>query len=147
MKEQRRDQSDLGSVVQKHRLWVNKSQRQVARDTGLHHGFIARLERGERGISVDTLARLGKSLGIGFLFEYISAIINEQVEADYQHRRANRPQTSASQSTDQGRTLDQTRDTDGHGETTEYYIWTNGVRTKIEVPVRLLGNIHLPYQE
>lgn len=66
----------LGSIVQKHRQLARKSIRQVAREAGLHHAFVARIEDGSRGMSVDSLARLSESFGTAFLFEYLQTVLN-----------------------------------------------------------------------
>lgn len=139
--------SELGNIVRKHRAWVGKSQRAVAREVGLHHGFIARIELGEKNFSVDTLAKLGKALGIGFLMEYMSAIINEQVESDYQDKLRNRPEVVPSKPVDQGRPLDQARDAESDGGPGIYYIYTNGVRTAIKLPVPTRAGLYVPYNE
>ena len=70
----------LGAIVRKYRIRTGKSIRKIARESSLHHGFIARIEHGDRGLSVDTLAKLAQIFGTGFLFEYLSRVMNAENE-------------------------------------------------------------------
>jgi transcriptional regulator with XRE-family HTH domain len=62
----------LGSIVRRHRGAF--SLRDISASSGLHHGFIGRVEKGERGLSVESLARLTAVFGSDFLIEYITAV-------------------------------------------------------------------------
>ena len=93
-KRERKDQDtgdpELGLIVRKYRLNDGHSLRRLARLTGLNFGFIGRIESGARGISVDTLARLGMALGQDFVDEYMKAVTDhvrrERAELDDQRR-------------------------------------------------------------
>lgn len=64
----------LGSVIRTYR--GEDSLRDVSAATGLHHGFIGRLERGERGASVETVARLMRYFGTAFAIDYLYAVLH-----------------------------------------------------------------------
>ena len=55
----------VGDVVRLYREQLGLSQVELARRAGVSSGTILRIERGERGVSVDLLATLAQILGIG----------------------------------------------------------------------------------
>lgn len=64
---------DLGKIITKWREIAGKSIRGLAADTKLHDTMIGKLERGERGMTVSSLASLAKGLPEGFLDEFLTA--------------------------------------------------------------------------
>ena len=97
---------DLGAIVTKHRLRTGKSIRQLAREAGLHHGFVARIESGYRGLSVDSLAGLSESLGTAFLFEYLGTILDRHNAENSLYQLGPRPSAAGSQLANEAFALD-----------------------------------------
>jgi transcriptional regulator with XRE-family HTH domain len=54
----------LGANVRAVRTSRGLTQEQVAFDTGLHLSFVSDIERGKRNISVQTLLKLARALGV-----------------------------------------------------------------------------------
>ena len=61
-------QSDIrkrfGAVVQDHRKARGYSQESFADACGLHRTYIGAIERGERNVSIDNIARIAETLGV-----------------------------------------------------------------------------------
>ena len=60
----------LGAVVREYRRARGYSQEAFADACGLHRTYIGAIERGERNVSIDNIARIAEALGlrIGELF-------------------------------------------------------------------------------
>lgn len=54
----------LGDNIRTHRRQLGWSQIKLAEKADLHHNYIGDIERGEENVSVDTLMRIAKALGI-----------------------------------------------------------------------------------
>jgi transcriptional regulator with XRE-family HTH domain len=54
----------MGQHIQELRCRRKLCQRQVAERAGLHHSSIGPIERGERNVTLTTIARIGKALGV-----------------------------------------------------------------------------------
>jgi transcriptional regulator with XRE-family HTH domain len=61
-----------GAILRKHR--GDMSIRSLSNKTGLDHTFIGRIERGERGMSVESLAASSNALGFEFAIDYLSGV-------------------------------------------------------------------------
>lgn len=53
----------VAANIRRHRQTVGLSQEALADTCGLHRTYIGAIERGERNITVNTLARVAESLG------------------------------------------------------------------------------------
>jgi transcriptional regulator with XRE-family HTH domain len=85
----------VGAVLTGYREYQNLNKRQLAALTGLNHTFIGRIERGERGITVESLAKLHRALGDEFALEYLDAYdqhVNGYTAPDSGHRVSGRPE-------------------------------------------------------
>lgn len=62
---------NLGKKVAKIRMDKNKTQEEVALDTGLNRAFIGYIERAERKATIKTIARIAEALDVelGELFK------------------------------------------------------------------------------
>ena len=60
----------FGAVVRDYRKAQGYSQEAFADECGLHRTYIGAIERGERNVSIDNIARIAEALGrpIGELF-------------------------------------------------------------------------------
>jgi transcriptional regulator with XRE-family HTH domain len=56
--------SVFGSVISKHRKALGISQERLADEAGLHRTYISLIERGQRTVSLDTIIKLAKALGV-----------------------------------------------------------------------------------
>lgn len=56
----------LGEKIKKERLNRGLTQEELAEKANLSVSFMGQIERGERKLSVDTLVKIGNSLGISF---------------------------------------------------------------------------------
>ncbi len=54
----------FGSVVRGHRKAQGYSQEAFAEACGLHRTYVGAIERGERNVSVDNVARIADALGL-----------------------------------------------------------------------------------
>ena len=54
----------LAQVIWRHRLAAGLSQEQPAERAGLHRSYVGLVERGERNVTVDALARIANALGV-----------------------------------------------------------------------------------
>lgn len=52
----------LGRVIQERRLLVGMSQLDLASATGLHKNFVSLVERGETGVSLESLGQIARAL-------------------------------------------------------------------------------------
>jgi transcriptional regulator with XRE-family HTH domain len=98
--------TELGKIIRSYR--GTESLREVGSATGLHHGFIGRLERGDRGASVETLARLAGHFGDDFALDYLVAVLR------LTDPNGDRPSILANQPTIEGGPLDQAGDEGGY---------------------------------
>ena len=57
---------NVGAVVRTHRAAKGLSQRALARDAEMHYSTIQKIETGDRGLGLDSFARLYGVLGIDF---------------------------------------------------------------------------------
>ncbi len=61
-------QSDVrkqfGAVVRQHRQAQGYSQESVADACGHHRTYVGAIERGERNVSIDNIARIAETLGV-----------------------------------------------------------------------------------
>jgi transcriptional regulator with XRE-family HTH domain len=57
----------FGKAVRKARLEKGLSQEELADLAGLHFTYVSSVERGERNISIENIARLAKALGCQLL--------------------------------------------------------------------------------
>lgn len=53
----------FGKVVRERRLEKDLSQEELADLSGLHFTYVSSVERGERNISIDNIAKLARALG------------------------------------------------------------------------------------
>lgn len=56
----------LGEKIKKERLNRGLTQEELAEKANLSVSFMGQIERGERKLSVDTLAKIGNTLGVSF---------------------------------------------------------------------------------
>jgi transcriptional regulator with XRE-family HTH domain len=56
----------LGDKIKKERLNRGLTQEELAKKANLSVSFMGQIERGERKLSVDTLVKIGNSLGVSF---------------------------------------------------------------------------------
>jgi transcriptional regulator with XRE-family HTH domain len=56
----------IGGVVRRYRIKGGHSQRALAAVAGVHYSTIQKIETGDRGMGIDTLALLGEVLGPKF---------------------------------------------------------------------------------
>jgi transcriptional regulator with XRE-family HTH domain len=56
----------LGEKIKKERINRGLTQEELAEKANLSVSFMGQIERGERKLSVDTLAKIGNTLGISF---------------------------------------------------------------------------------
>ncbi len=70
---ERRSEAFRRGVVRHHRKAQGYSQESFADASGLHRTYIGAIERGERNVSIDNIARIAEALGlqIGELFQRI----------------------------------------------------------------------------
>jgi transcriptional regulator with XRE-family HTH domain len=54
----------LGSNIRQKRIAVGLSQEELAKRAGLHRTYLGGVERGERNVSVQNLARIASALGV-----------------------------------------------------------------------------------
>ncbi len=54
----------FGAVVRNHRKALGYSQESFADACGLHRTYIGAIERGERNVSIDNIARIAATLGL-----------------------------------------------------------------------------------
>ncbi len=54
----------FGAVVRNHRKAMGYSQEAFADACGLHRTYIGAIERGERNVSIDNIARIADALGV-----------------------------------------------------------------------------------
>ncbi len=54
----------LGAVVRQHREAQGHSQESFADACGLHRTYVGAIERGERNVSIDNIARIAEALGV-----------------------------------------------------------------------------------
>ncbi|TDA70733.1 MAG: XRE family transcriptional regulator [Clostridia bacterium] len=57
-------QSLFGQRVRSLRLRMGVSQEELAFQSGLHRTYIGAIERGERNISLDSIVKLARALGV-----------------------------------------------------------------------------------
>jgi transcriptional regulator with XRE-family HTH domain len=57
-------QIDFGKIVRAARLEKGLSQEELADLSDLHFTYVSSVERGERNISIENIARLAKALGL-----------------------------------------------------------------------------------
>jgi transcriptional regulator with XRE-family HTH domain len=58
----------MGQHIQELRCRRKLCQRQVAERAGLHHSSIGPIERGERNVTLITIAKIGKALGVSMSY-------------------------------------------------------------------------------
>jgi len=56
--------AELGRVIRAHRKRAGLTQEQLAERAGLHRNYVGLVERGERNVTVDVLARIAAGLGV-----------------------------------------------------------------------------------
>jgi transcriptional regulator with XRE-family HTH domain len=56
--------SQLGRVIRRRRLAAGLSQEGLAERAALHRNYVGLVERGERNVTVDALARIAAGLGV-----------------------------------------------------------------------------------
>lgn len=61
----------LGNILAHHRSEGGETQASLARRTGIHPTTISKIEKGQRGMSLETFLKLADSLGIDFLDEMV----------------------------------------------------------------------------
>lgn len=54
----------IGSRVRRRRTELGLTYREVAERTGLSMGFIAHVEKGDKGVTVDSLLAIAEALGV-----------------------------------------------------------------------------------
>ena len=54
----------FGAVVRQHRQAQGYSQESFADACGLHRTYVGAIERGERNVSIDNIARIAETLGV-----------------------------------------------------------------------------------
>ena len=54
----------LGAVVRQHREAQGHSQESFGDACGLHRTYVGAIERGERNVSIDNIARIAEALGL-----------------------------------------------------------------------------------
>ena len=54
----------FGAVVRDHRTAQGYSQESFADACGLHRTYVGAIERGERNVSIDNIARIAETLGV-----------------------------------------------------------------------------------
>ena len=64
MSRRRHPNAQFGSRLRELRLKAGMSQEELAHRSGIDRTFVGRMERGERGVSLETLVKLGRVLGI-----------------------------------------------------------------------------------
>lgn len=57
-------QPQLGNVIRRLRLAKRYSQETLAEAAEIHRNFLSEIERGSKGISLETLFRLSRALGV-----------------------------------------------------------------------------------
>lgn len=63
-KERRNElQVEFGKIVKKKRLTLELSQEELAEISKMHFTYVSSVERGERNISLENIAKLAKALG------------------------------------------------------------------------------------
>lgn len=58
------DYNKLGQRIREERLKLNLTQEQLAEDIDISNSYMGQIERGERSLTLDTLIRLVKKLGV-----------------------------------------------------------------------------------
>lgn len=56
--------SEVGARVRKRREAKGWSQEQLGFESGLHRNYIGGVERGERNVGIENVAKLAKALGV-----------------------------------------------------------------------------------
>ena len=66
--------TNLGQRLRNRRIRLHLSQEQLAEICGFHPSYIGQVERGEKNLTVESLERLAKGLGISFedLFHHLT---------------------------------------------------------------------------
>lgn len=54
----------IGDIIVQYRARKRMTQEQLATDIGCTRGFISDVERGERSVSIETLARISRATGL-----------------------------------------------------------------------------------
>lgn len=55
----------IGSVIRSTRLECNFSQAELSQRCGVNRAYLACVERGEKAVTVETVQRIARALGIG----------------------------------------------------------------------------------
>ncbi len=58
------NQAYIARKIKQHRLDKHMTQSEIAKLVGITENYFARLERGERSLTVDTLYKISKGLGV-----------------------------------------------------------------------------------
>lgn len=102
-----------GGILRSYREKQGLSLRTLHDLTGLHHAFLGRIERGQRGVGIETFAKLDMIFGPAFTSSFLEAIRH----ADYRPGHGPGPQIASSQPTTEGGALGPHGSQAGHADT------------------------------